>query len=220
MDATQRKYSTFDRELLAGYLSLKHFKHILQGRELNIVTDHQPLVKAFRSTNDNFTPRQTRHLSYVAEFTDNLEYINGFLNIASDALSQAEINSVSLISEILPLAEIASRQQDAEFQESLCSSNYPSLLLQTRLLPASQISIIWNTSKGTFRVVEPRSLTKRVFDTMHALSHPGIKATQRFIGDRFVWHGTKGDIVEWCRSCIKCQKLKFFVIIELLLRIL
>ena len=51
LDATQRKYSTFDHELLAVCLSLKHFKNILQGRDLNIVTDHQPLVKAFRSTN-------------------------------------------------------------------------------------------------------------------------------------------------------------------------
>ena len=149
-------------------------------------------------------------MSYVAEFTGNLEYINGFLNIASDALSRAEINSVSMISEILPLAEIASRQQDAEFQESLCSSNYQSLLLEIRLLPASQISIIGDTSKGTFRVVVPRSLTKRVFDPMHALSHPGIKATQRLIGNRFVWHGMKRDIVEWCRSCVKCQKCKIF----------
>ena len=57
LDAAQRKYSTFDHELLAVFLSLKHFKHILQGRDLNIVTDHQPLVKAFRSTKDNFTPR-------------------------------------------------------------------------------------------------------------------------------------------------------------------
>ena len=28
------------------------------------------------------------------------------------------------------------------------------------------------------------------------------------IGDRFVWHGMKRDITEWCRTCIKCQKCK------------
>ena len=183
----------------------------MQGRDLNIVTDHQPLVKAFRSTNDNFTPRQTRHLSYIAEFTGNLEFINGFLNIASDALSRTEINAVSLISEVLPLTEIAARQQDAEFEASLSSSNYQSLLLEKRFLLASQTSIIGDTSKGTFSVVVvPTSLTKRVFDTMRSLSHPGIKGTQRMIGDRFVWHGMKRDITEWCRTCIKCQKCKFF----------
>ena len=59
LDAAQRKYSTFHRELLAVFLGLKHFKLILQGRDLNIVTNHQLLEKAFLSTNDNFTPRQT-----------------------------------------------------------------------------------------------------------------------------------------------------------------
>ena len=118
LDAAQRKHSTFDRELLAVFLSLKHFKHILQGRDLNTITDHQPFVKAFRSTNDYFTPRQTRHLSYIAEFTGNVEFINGFLNIASDALPKAEINAVSLVSKVLPLTEIAALQQDAEFEAS------------------------------------------------------------------------------------------------------
>ena len=45
---------------------------------------------------------------------------------------------------------------------------------------------------------------------MHSHSHPGIKGTQRMIGDRFVWHGMKRDITEWCRRCIKCQKCKIF----------
>ena len=139
-----------------------------------------------------------------------MEFINGFLNIASDALSRAEINAVSLISKVLPLTEIAARQQDAEFEASLSSSKYQSLLLEKRFLPASQTSIIGDTSKGTFRVVVPTSLTKRVFDTIHSLSHPGIKGTQRMIGDRFVWHGIKRDITEWCRTCINCQKCKFF----------
>ena len=167
-------------------------------------------MKAFRSTNDYSTPRQTRLLSYIAEFTGNVEFINGFLNIARNALSRAEINAVSLISEVLPLTEIATRQHDAEFEASLSSSKYQSLLLEKRFLPASQTSIIGDTSKGTFRVVVPTSLTKRVFDAMHSFSHPGIKGTQRMIGDRFLWHGMKRDITEWCRTCIKGRKCKIF----------
>ena len=40
LGAFRRKYSTFDRELLAVFLSPQRFKHILQGRDLNIVTNH------------------------------------------------------------------------------------------------------------------------------------------------------------------------------------
>ena len=36
-------YSTFDRELLAIYLSIKHFRHVVEGQELCVLTDHKPL---------------------------------------------------------------------------------------------------------------------------------------------------------------------------------
>ena len=35
----ERKYSTFDRELLAVYLVIKHFRHFVEGREFFILTD-------------------------------------------------------------------------------------------------------------------------------------------------------------------------------------
>ena len=43
---------------------------------------------------------------------------------------------------------------------------------------------------------------------MHNLSHPGIKATQTLIGERFVWPNMRRDIAEKCRTCISCQQMK------------
>ena len=40
---TERRYSTFDRELLAVYLAIKHFRHLLEGRHFHVLTDHKPL---------------------------------------------------------------------------------------------------------------------------------------------------------------------------------
>ncbi len=42
----ERKYSTFDRELLAIYLSIRHFRYYLEGRAFTIFTDHKPLTFA------------------------------------------------------------------------------------------------------------------------------------------------------------------------------
>jgi hypothetical protein len=39
----ERKCSTFDRELLAVYLTIKHFRYFVEGREFFILTDHKPL---------------------------------------------------------------------------------------------------------------------------------------------------------------------------------
>ncbi|VUZ53738.1 unnamed protein product [Hymenolepis diminuta] len=43
---TETRFSTFDRELLAIYLAVKHFRHILEGRQFTILTEHKPLTLA------------------------------------------------------------------------------------------------------------------------------------------------------------------------------
>ena len=40
----ETRYSTFDRELLAVYLSIRQFRHMVEGREFSVFTDHKPLT--------------------------------------------------------------------------------------------------------------------------------------------------------------------------------
>ena len=45
LQPAESRYSTFDRELLAVYLAIRHFRHFVEGREfLHILTDHRPLT--------------------------------------------------------------------------------------------------------------------------------------------------------------------------------
>ncbi|GBN00651.1 hypothetical protein AVEN_187367-1 [Araneus ventricosus] len=44
LSATEKIYSTFDRELLSIYLSVKYFRYMLEGIEVAIYTDHKPLI--------------------------------------------------------------------------------------------------------------------------------------------------------------------------------
>lgn len=69
----QQKYSTYDRELLAAYLSVKHFKPWLEARHFVILTDHKPLTFAFQQNLDKASPRQQRHLQYLAQFTTEMD---------------------------------------------------------------------------------------------------------------------------------------------------
>jgi cleavage and polyadenylation specificity factor subunit 1 len=43
----QQKYSAYDRELLAIYEAVKHFRHMLEALHFVIFTDHTPLTYAF-----------------------------------------------------------------------------------------------------------------------------------------------------------------------------
>lgn len=44
LNSAQRKYSTYDRELLACYLTVKKFCHFLKGRHFQLQTDHRSLI--------------------------------------------------------------------------------------------------------------------------------------------------------------------------------
>jgi len=43
LSTAECKWSTYDRELLAIYASIKHFRYQLEGRQFAIYTDHKPL---------------------------------------------------------------------------------------------------------------------------------------------------------------------------------
>ena len=43
LTSTQKRYSTFRKELYAAYAAVRHFKHFLEGRQFYIFTDHTPL---------------------------------------------------------------------------------------------------------------------------------------------------------------------------------
>jgi hypothetical protein len=47
LNPAQQKYSAYDRELLAIYEAIKHFRHMLEPRHFTIFTDHKPITYAF-----------------------------------------------------------------------------------------------------------------------------------------------------------------------------
>ncbi len=80
------RYSTFSRELLAIYLTIKHFRYILEGREFTVFTDHRPLCHALFSRSDRYSPRESRQMDYVMQFTSDIRYIKGKDNVVADSL--------------------------------------------------------------------------------------------------------------------------------------
>lgn len=87
-NSAERNYSTYDRELLSIYASIKHFQNILEARTFTTFTDHNPLTFAFQQRNEKATPRQLRHLDYIGQFSTDIQHVSGKDNIVADALSR------------------------------------------------------------------------------------------------------------------------------------
>ena len=88
LSETKKKYSAFDRELPAAYLSIRHFHFMLEGRDFLLFTDHKPLTSALFRSSPPWSARQQRHLTYIAEFTSSIMHVPGLKNTVADTLSR------------------------------------------------------------------------------------------------------------------------------------
>ena len=94
MKSAEKRYSTFDKELLALYLAIKHFRHYVEGRHFHVLTDHKPLTYALNTRSDRYSPRQSRHLDYISQFTTTIRHIQGSQNVVADTLSHIEADAL------------------------------------------------------------------------------------------------------------------------------
>lgn len=72
------------------YLAVKHFRYFVEGRAFYILTDHKPLVYALHTRSDKHSPRQARHLDFIAQF----RHVKGEANVPADVLSRMEANAL------------------------------------------------------------------------------------------------------------------------------
>ncbi|CAH8565955.1 unnamed protein product [Schistosoma margrebowiei] len=205
LSPTQERYSTFGRELLAMYLAVKHFSFLLQGRDFIIMTDHKPLCHSFGTSYDKHSPREARQLDYISQFTTDIRFIKGHSNIVADALPRRDINMM-VHNQDISLETLAKLQvDDAELK--VCKEK-SSLNLKPVPIPLSDAFIMCDTSTGNNRPFVPHACRRKIFQHLHGLSHPGIRATTRLITERFVWPKINSDVKRWTRSCLQCQRSK------------
>ncbi len=88
LDSVQLNYSAFDRELLAAYLGLRHFRFQLEAQRVHIQTDNRTLTQALHRILEPWRARQHRQLSYIAEHMSDIWHLARLQNVVADALSQ------------------------------------------------------------------------------------------------------------------------------------
>lgn len=51
-------------------------------------------------------------------------------------------------------------------------------------------------------------MRRRIFDALHNMAHPSIRASMRLVATRYVWPGVNKDCRKWAKTCIPCQRAK------------
>ena len=201
--AAELKYSAFDRELLAIYLSIRHFRYFLEGRTFAIFTDHKPLVDAISKVADYWSARQQRHLSFISEFTTDLRHLSGKDNVVADCLSRAPLDSVSVGIDYVAMAHAQNCDEVQSYKTAITNLTFANVPVCD-----SGPVLLCDVSTGVPRPVVPQDYRRHVFDVLHSISHPGQKATVKLISQKFVWHGLKKQVVQWSKECLSCQRSK------------
>ena len=157
-------------------------------------------------TTDKYTPRQIRHLDYISQFTTNITHVSGQENPVADALSRITTNAVTVPPPI-DFTEIAEAQKEDPELKQLTDSNSSLSLTSVPVLTAD-ITMICDVSTGTPCPYIPLKFQRTIFNSLHSLSHPEIRATQRLVTARYVWPKISQDVRRWTRSCLQCQHSK------------
>ena len=71
-----------------------------------------------------------------------------------------------------------------------------------------QYNIICDKINNILRPIVPVQYRRTIFDLIHNISHPGIKATRKLLTQRFTRTNINTDCNDWAKTCEACQKSK------------
>ena len=191
---TESKYSTFDRELLAIVLAVKHFRQFLEGRPVTVFTDHKPILHCL--TMKDPSTRVLRQITFLSSFDINFKYVAGKDNVVADCFSRtvlAAITSIPLFTPDLLRATPPSDNDLRKFDSSL------------KMIDGVYYDTKYN---NTLRPILNESLRKEAFHAIHDLHHPGIKSTYHLLRQKVTWYALFKDVKKWVSECSGCQSHK------------
>ncbi|GBP43056.1 Transposon Tf2-6 polyprotein [Eumeta japonica] len=174
---TQQKYSAYDRELLAIYMAIKHFRNQIESRQLTIYTDHKPITYAFAKIDtDSETPRRTRQLLFISEFTTDIGHVSGEGNAVAYALMRVDAITCPTT---INFEELSVAQSDDATLTHLLQDTDSSAKLKRIFLSSGQTSIVCDLTSKNARPYLPEKFRKLTFDCIHNMSHPGIRTSTK-----------------------------------------
>lgn len=201
LSATEQRYSTYDRELLAVFCAIKFFRRFLEGRSFVTFTDQRPLTFADIQPSDKASPRQARQLDYILQFCTSLQHVKGEDNAVADALSRIE--AIAVPSRLNPATIATAQATDEELAHLLEDTNFN---LQLADIEGRQVYV--DLSLDHIRPYVPVSLRRVAFEVVHKLSHPSVRATAKAMAQKFYWPSMRRDTTLWAQQCLPCQKAK------------
>ncbi|GMF24343.1 unnamed protein product [Phytophthora fragariaefolia] len=232
----ERNYPVHDKELLAMKYALATFRvYLLGSRPFVVYTDHASLRTAIKSP--HISQRMARWLSFFAEYTFQVEYKPGRLNVVADALSRrpdyavhkADVNAIGVVRTSTPSSSLLDDVRsayaiDADAKQLLNYFAVPSDKSRQKLAKHLRARVhryrVHNglrlysaVDDNADRVVVPydHELKLRITYEYHdapTSGHPGREKTYLLLTRDFYWSHQYKWVRKYVRACELCQRVK------------
>ena len=220
LNPAQTRYTTTERELLSIVETLKEFRCILLGQQIQIHTDHKNL------TYKNFnTERVMRWRLILEEYSPELLYIKGSHNIVADALSRLDLEPDFKSQQTLNYFSEAFGLEDKDLPKesfplsykylSKCQNADKDLLQKAKSNPKYKLCVFHGGGKRRElickdgKIVVPSAVQQHLTEWYHTmLCHPGETRTEQTIRQHYYWKDLRGTVHDICSKCDRCQRTK------------
>ena len=227
-NSAETNLSVCDREALAIVECLKHFKYIIFGYSVTVLTDNSAATELFK--NPMLSGKRARWFVTAQSFDLNVRYIPGKSNVVADCLSRIpEIGHVVFaVKELLWTNELLIKEQDKDpilgpikRHLALPETERPSksfeidltkLRLQDNLL-LRDVTFSTKTmpNRTVSQLVIPQSLVPEALNIIHdrrERAHPGKERSLAQGSLNYFWPNMKQDIENHIDKCATCAETK------------
>ena len=235
MTDAETRYAQIEKELLAITFACERFHQYIYGQQVQVETDHKPLIPLFVKSLNDCPLRIQRLLIRVQRYDLKVSYTPGKYMYTADTLSravdpQADMTSqteedvkvyVDVIVNTMPISStgrkdlIEETKKDDQLQKliAMIESGWPE---SKRQCPV-EIAEYWNVRselseadgiifKGT-KIVVPNAMRKVVLGKIHE-GHLGIEKCKKRAREVIYWPRINVDITEMVQNCTSCLLYK------------
>ncbi|UYV76084.1 K02A2.6-like, partial [Cordylochernes scorpioides] len=226
LSGPETRYSTIEKEAYAVVLALQHFKHLIAGSSIEVLTDHKPIT--YNKGSDYKNARLSRWAEIIQEFRVTFAYVPGKDNRVADFLSRFPCsNDLSTLEDNRVVAAVTIEQgspllsNDEVWSELKSDPKWSPLItrIETRvgtgIIPHKHKEYmrkdgclyVYN-DQGNWVKVIPRSLINRVMGYHHNIAsggHFGVRKTLRRLRSEYFWPRMRTEVQNYIRRCENCQ---------------
>lgn len=195
----EKKYSIFNRELLAVVVGLKKFHQFVCGRTVTIVTDHNSL-KHLVNAKDPYG-RIARWLILLQYYDLRWEYRKGDLNVIADAMSRPHLNgTVAVLRGGNLRQEVLRAQREMPWEAKVDLASRYKLELTPETLLIKRVA----SGAAYFVPVGKRISVVTQYHYSPGGDHSGVRRTAARLAMHYYWPymlKTIEDVIRGCKIC-------------------